>query len=141
MDRLLDYFTNHPFLAGAALVLGIAVIAYESRRWGERGLAIGPAETVRLMNDGAVLIDLRGANQFKDGHIEGARNVPGDQLTAGQGALARFADRTLILCCDDGAAGAAAARTLARSGHGGKLYALRGGLVAWRQENLPIVKG
>ncbi|MBM5810850.1 MAG: rhodanese-like domain-containing protein [Gammaproteobacteria bacterium] len=141
MDRLLNYFANHPFLAGAAVVLAIAVIAYESRRWGERGLAISPTEAVRLMNDGAVLIDLRGPNQFKDGHIEGARNVPGDQLTASHSGFARFGDRPLILCCDSGAAGAAAARTLARGGHGGRLYALRGGLAAWRQENLPVVRG
>lgn len=140
MDRLLDYFTNHPFLAGGTLLIVIVVLAYEARRFADRGMLVSPAEAVRLMNEGAVLIDVRGPNQFKDGHIEGARNVPGDQIVSGGTALARLAEKTLILCCDSGTAGGAAARTLARGGFG-KVYTLRGGLTAWRQENLPVVRG
>ncbi len=141
MDQLLDYFTNHSLLAGGAAVMAILVIAFEARRWSERGTAVSPTEAVRMMNEGAVLVDVRGANQFKDGHIEGARNLPGDQIAAGSAALAKLADKTMILCCDSGTAGGAAARTLARGGHGGKVFTLRGGLAAWRQENLPVVKG
>ena len=140
MDPLLDYFTNHPFLAGGAALMAIVVVAFEARRWSERGLVVGPAEAVRLMNEGAVLVDVRGPNQFKDGHIEGARNVPGDQIAAGSASLTQLADKTLILCCDSGTAGGAAARTLGRGGYSGKIFTLRGGLAAWRQENLPVVK-
>lgn len=140
MDQLLDYFTNHPLLAGSAVVMAALVFMFELRRRGEGGAAIAPNEAIRLMNGGALLMDLRSANQFKDGHIAGARNLPGDQLAADPAALEKFSGKTLILYCDSGTTTAAALRTLARAGVK-DVRSLRGGLAAWRQENLPVVKG
>ncbi len=140
MDRLLDYFTNHPVLAGAAVVMAFLTIGFELRQRGAGSSAVAPNEAIRMMNGGAVLVDLRSANQFKDGHIAGARNVPGDQLLAESKALERLAGKTLVLYCDNGATTGAALRTLARAG-ARNVYSLRGGLAAWKQENLPVVKG
>lgn len=140
MDRLFDYFTNHPFLAGAAVLMALLVAATEIRRRSQSATAIAPTEAIRTMNQGAVLVDVRSPNQFKDGHIAGARNVPGDQIADGAKALEKLAGKTLILYCDNGATAGAAVRTLARAGFR-NVFNLRGGLAAWRQENLPLVKG
>jgi rhodanese-related sulfurtransferase len=140
MDRLIDYSTNHPFLAGGLLLMTLLVLAFELRQRGTAAAAIAPFEAIRMMNTGAVLVDLRSANQFKDGHIEGARNVPGDQIAADPKALERLAGKTLVLYCDSGTTTAAAQRTLERAG-AKNVFSLRGGLAAWKQENLPVVKG
>ncbi len=116
------------------------VAGYEMRQRGAMASAIGPGEAIRLVNSGAVLVDLRSANQFKDGHITGAKNVPGDQILADAKALEKLAAKTVVLYCDDGATTAAAQRTLARAG-AKDVFSLRGGLAAWKQENLPVVKG
>ena len=140
MDQLLDYFTNHPLLAGAAVLMTLLVLGYELRQRSVGTVAVAPNDAIRMMNTGAVLVDLRSANQFKDGHIEGARSVPGDALAADPKALERLAGKTLVLYCDNGATTAAALRTLARAGVK-DVFSLRGGLAAWKQENLPVVKG
>ncbi len=140
MDRLLDYFTNHPLLAGGLLAMAVVVLAYEIRERGAAAFAIAPNEAIRLANAGAVLVDLRSANQFKDGHIAGARNLPGDQIAADPKALSRLADKTVVLYCDTGSTTAAAQRTLNQAGVK-NVFSLRGGLAAWKQENLPVVKG
>jgi len=140
MDRLLDYSINHPFLAGGLLLMTLFVLGFEMRQRGTTATAIAPSEAIRLMNAGAVLVDLRSANQFKDGHIEGARNFPGDQLAADPKALDRLSGKTLVLYCDSGTTTAAAQRTLARAGTT-NVFSLRGGLAAWKQENLPVVRG
>jgi rhodanese-related sulfurtransferase len=140
MDRLLDYFTNHPLLAGAAVVMAALVLGYELRRRGDGARAVAPNAAIRMMNGGAVLVDLRSPNQFKDGHIAGARNLPGDQLAADAKALEKLAGKTLIFYCDNGVTTGAALRTLAGAGVN-DVFSLRGGLAAWRQENLPVVKG
>ena len=140
MDRLLDYSINHPLLAGGLLLMTIIVIGYELRQRGAMSSAVGPGEAVRLVNSGAVFVDLRSANLFKDGHITGAKNVPGDQIAADPKALEKLAAKTIVLYCDDGATTAAAQRTLARAG-AKDVFSLRGGLAAWKQENLPVVKG
>jgi rhodanese-related sulfurtransferase len=140
MDRLLDYSINHPLLAGGLVVMTLVVAGYEMRQRGVSSSVVAPNEAIRLMNSGATLIDLRSPNQFKDGHIAGARNLPGDQLAADPKAFAKLADKTVVLYCDDGATTGAALRTLARAGVKNAL-SLRGGLSAWKQENLPVVKG
>jgi rhodanese-related sulfurtransferase len=45
-----------------------------------------------------------------------------------------------VLYSDDGATTGAAYRTLTRAG-AKNVFNLRGGLAAWKQENLPVVKG
>jgi rhodanese-related sulfurtransferase len=140
MDRLLDYSINHPLLAGGLLLLTFVVLGYEIRQRTALASAIGPSEAIRLMNGGAVLVDLRAANQFKDGHIAGARNLPADQLAADPKAIGKLAAKTVVLYCGDGATTAAAQRTLERADVK-DVFSLRGGLAAWSQENLPVVKG
>ncbi len=140
MDRLLDYSINHPLLAGGLVLMALAVAGYEMRQRGATSSAIAPSEAIRLVNGGAVLIDLRAANQYKDGHITGAKNLPGDQVAADPKAVLKLADKSVVLYCDDGATTAAAQRTLARAGVR-NVFSLRGGLAAWKQENLPVVKG
>lgn len=120
--------------------MALVVAGYEMRQRGVASAAVAPSEAIRLMNSGATLVDLRSPNQFKDGHIAGARNLPGDQLVADPKAIAKLADKTVVLYCDDGATTGAALRTLARAGIKNVL-SLRGGLSAWKQENLPVVRG
>jgi rhodanese-related sulfurtransferase len=140
MDRLLDYSINHPLLAAGLLLMTFIVAGYELRQRGAMSSAVGPGEAIRLVNSGAVLVDLRSPNQFKDGHITGAKNVPGDQIAADPKTLEKLAAKTIVLYCDDGATTAAAQRTLTRAG-AKDVFSLRGGLAAWKQENLPVVKG
>jgi rhodanese-related sulfurtransferase len=137
MDPLLQHFTAHPFLASAAGVLLLAVVAYELRQRAHSAASVSPTEAVRMMNDGAVLVDVRSVNQFKDGHIAGARNVPGDQVADGAKALEKFRDKTIITCCESGVTSGAAARKLTELGFK-QVFNLRGGLAAWRQDNLPV---
>ena len=99
MERLLDYFTNHPLLAGGFLAMVVVVLAYEIRERGAAAFAVAPNEAIRLANAGAVLVDLRSPNQFKDGHIAGARNLPGDQIAADPKAALKLADKTIVLYC------------------------------------------
>jgi rhodanese-related sulfurtransferase len=140
MNRLLDYSINHPFLAGGLLLMTLLVLGYEIRQRATTAFAIAPSEAIRLMNSGAMLVDLRSPNQFKDGHIAGARNLPADQVAADPKALEKLAAKTVVLYCDDGATTGAAQRTLARAG-AKNVFSLRGGLSAWQQENLPLVRG
>ena len=139
MDPLLQHFAAHPILASAAGVLLLAVVAYELRHRAHSAAAVSPTEAVRLMNDGAVMVDVRSVNQFKDGHIAGARSVPGDQIADGAKALEKLRDKTVITCCESGITSGAAARKLTELGFK-QVFNLRGGLAAWRQDNLPVTK-
>jgi rhodanese-related sulfurtransferase len=140
MERFLEYAARHPLLFGGTVVLALAVVAYEISRARSGGQAVGPAEAVRLLNQGAVLVDVRSQAEFDGGHILDARHVPQDQVAAqAADTLKRFKEKVVLVCCETGLRSQAAARVLQSQGFT-KVVNLRGGLQAWRTENLPLVK-
>jgi rhodanese-related sulfurtransferase len=139
MERLLEYITRHPFLAGGTAVLALAVLAYEASRARSGGQSVGPMDAVRLINEGALLLDVRTQAEFDAGHILDARHVPQDQVASSAESLKKYKDKVVIACCESGMRSGAAARALQAQGFG-KVVNLKGGLQAWRAENLPLVK-
>jgi rhodanese-related sulfurtransferase len=139
MDRLLEYITRHPFLAGGTAALALAVLAYEASRARGGGQSVGPMDAVRLLNQGALLLDVRNQAEFDSGHIIDAKHVPQDQLAGSAEALKKYKDKVVIACCESGMRSGAAARVLQAQGFT-KIVNLKGGLQAWRAENLPLVK-
>jgi rhodanese-related sulfurtransferase len=140
MQQFFQYAANHYLLVGATVAVLIVVLVMEFRARAAAFASVPPSEAVRLMNGGALLIDIRTEAEFSAGHIAGARNLPGASIAAGAESLARFKEKSVIAYCDTGMTGGSAARHLARLGFK-HAFNLRGGLAAWRQENLPVVKG
>ena len=140
MDRLLEYATRHPFLVGGTVVLLLAAIAYEISKARSGGQAVGPADAVRLLNQGAVLVDVRTKAEFDGGHIIDARHVPQEEIAGAGESLKKFKDKVVITCCESGMRSGASARVLQAQGFT-KVVNLRGGLQAWRADSLPLVKG
>jgi len=140
MDRLLEYLARHPLLAGGTALLFLAVIAYEFSRARSGGQSVGPLDAVRLLNQGALMLDVRTTAEFDSGHVIDARHVPQDQLAQSAETLKKYREKVVIACCESGMRSGAAARVLRTQGFT-KVVNLRGGLQAWRAENLPLVKG
>src|SRR5690349_12665683 len=139
MERLIEYLTHHPLLAGVAVLALIIVISNEARLRATAFAAITSQELVRLMNQGALVLDIRKAEEFAKGHVNGAKQLPSDQiLTAGEN-FKRFKEKPVVVYCDSGSLAAAAVRQLNVQGFT-KAFTLRGGFSAWRAENLPIAK-
>jgi len=139
MQRLIEFIGHHPYLAGGALLAALAVMVNEVRERMKSFAALSSMQAVRLMNQGALLIDLRAKEAFDAGHIGDARNVPAVELEAQSDALKKWRDRIVITYCDSGVSGAGAARTLAKLGFT-KVFNLEGGLNAWVKDNLPLTK-
>ena len=139
MDRLLEYISHHPWYAAGAIVAAVLVIVYELRTRNENIAAVSPQDAVRLMNQGAVVIDLRPAEVFAAGHVAGARQMSGDQILKAGDTLKKQKEKVLVVYDDTGSLGASAVRQLAAQGFT-KAFNLRGGIAAWRAENLPLSK-
>ena len=139
MDRLLEYCSHHPWLAALAAAAAIAVLVNELRLRTLSVAALGPQDVIRLMNQGATVLDLRAQQEYQAGHISGARHFDSGQLANAGDALKRYKERALIVYCDRGNSAAAAVRALSGQGFT-KVFNLRGGLAAWRAENLPLAR-
>ncbi len=140
MERLIEYTNHHPWLTGALVLISIVVIVYEMRARSETMASVSPQDMVRLMNQGALLIDLRPPDAFAAGHVGGARQMTGEQILQAGDTLKKYKEKTVVVYDDTGSLGASAVRQLAAQGFT-KAFNLRGGLAAWRTENLPLTRG
>lgn len=96
---------------------------------------IRPERAAELMRAGAVLIDIREADEHAREHIPGARHHALSRLNASNPA--RAGDEILVFHCRSGARTKANAPRLAAAAGGCETYVLEGGLDAWKQAGLP----
>lgn len=88
------------------------------------------------------LIDVRTPLEFREVHVDFARNVPLDQLDPAALLKERNgeADRPLYVICRSGARGKRACETLLAAGHGAVVN-VEGGTAAWEAAGLPVTRG
>jgi rhodanese-related sulfurtransferase len=139
MDRVLEYISHHPWLATATAVLVAVIVVYEMRTRSESLISVSSQEVIRLMNQGALLLDLRPPEQYQAGHLAGARQMRSDEILKAGDTLRKHKEKTVVVYDDSGSLGAAAVRQLAAQGFT-RAFALRGGLAAWRADNLPLTR-
>jgi len=139
MERLIEYVTHHPLLVGAVALALVLVITTESRLRATTFAAISAQDLIRLMNQGALVLDIRKPEEFAAGHVNGAKHLPSDQILTASENFKRFKDKPVVVYCESGSLASSAVRQLQEQGFT-KAYTLRGGFAGWRAENLPVAK-
>ena len=137
MDRILEYLAHHPWLSLATALTAALVVVFELRSRSETQVSVSPQDLIRLMNQGALVLDLRTPEQFQSGHLAGAKQMNGEQILKAADTLKKHKEKLVVVYDDTGSLGAAAVRQLTAQGFT-KAFALRGGLSAWRADNLPL---
>jgi rhodanese-related sulfurtransferase len=139
VSQLIEFANLHPLMLAALFASGIAVLFYELRLRAGGVTHVSAADAVRLINKGALVIDVRKPADFEAGHIVNARNVELDKIQQGDDAIAKKKDRILIAVCENGGLSGKAASLLRKAGYP-NAFSLRGGIGGWRADNLPLVK-
>lgn len=123
------------FLAAFVITLMLIYSYVGDRLSGFKG--VNAAEAVRLFNDGAYLLDVRTAGEFKDGFIGEATNISVTELGSRIGNLPADKDAPLLVYCQTGARSSRAAGILTKNGYT-DVYNLAGGIMAWKNAGYPI---
>lgn len=139
MGEIVAFANEHPILASIVVALLVAVLAYEVRLKGRGLVQVSTNMAVRMINKGAMIIDVRPTEAFAGGHIVNARNIPLADLEAKPDTVKKKKDKVLLTVCDTGPLARRAADALRKAGYE-STFSLQGGLAAWRTDNLPLVK-
>ena len=101
---------------------------------------ISPAEAKAAIDGGhAILVDVREPDEHASERIKGAQLVPLSRFNAGE--IARGEKRQVIFHCRSGKRSAEAARLASDlATQGIEVCSLDGGIVAWREAGLDVVK-
>ncbi len=95
--------------------------------------------TQTFRSENVVILDVRKADEFAEGHIKGAILIDQFQSDFVEQAKAKLPkDKTIAIYCRSGRRSANAAGKLADVGY--KCVNLKGGILAWKEANMPVTK-
>jgi len=86
-----------------------------------------------------IILDVRTPQEYQEGHISNAINIPVQILGQQLDKLNNFKDKKILVYCRSGHRSAIASQILDRAGFK-NVYNLKGGLFEWKASGLPLVK-
>ena len=143
MEQFLVFLQKSPFnmlLFGLALASGGMLLWPLVSRPFRVSSEVAAFDAVQLINRrDALVLDVRDTGDFAAGHIANARHVPEAQIADRIKELEKYRARPIIVSCRAGSRAPSVAGMLRKSGFT-EAFALRGGIAAWQQANLPLEK-
>jgi rhodanese-related sulfurtransferase len=83
-----------------------------------------------------LVIDVRQPEEFRQGHISGAKLIPLNELHKRMDELPK--GREIVCVCASGSRSSSAAKILMKEGY--TVFDMSGGMIAWRRAKLPVQK-
>jgi len=123
----------------AALVIILALLIRSFV--GEAGItSINPSRAIQLINhEEAVVLDVRMDDEFKEGHVLDSVHIPVGLLQNRIQELEKYKAKPIIVNCRSGHRSTSACGVLRKQGFA-SVYKLQGGILAWKNANLPLTK-
>lgn len=140
MDKILEFTGNHTLLVLGLMVSFFILIFTELRRKAGGLLSVDANAAVKLINNDALVVDLRSADAYSAGHIVSSKSIPSDELESKMSTLEAHKTSPIVLVCDTGNASSKTVATMRAAGFD-SAYGLAGGIAAWNQAGMPVVTG
>lgn len=139
MQDFITFFSNHLALTSAAIFVFALLTIIEFMRAKRATYSLNPTQMTQLINhQHAVVIDIRGAEQYRQGHVIDALSMTATDLNNNGKKLEKFKNKPLIVVCPSGNESQKIAALLLKRGY--NAYSLAGGMRAWRTAQMPEVK-
>lgn len=136
MTHFLIFLGQQWMLVSLLLALVFLYVRAESQRGGE-SLSIHQL-THAINRDNALVLDVRDHQEYSEGHIVGALNIPFAKLTERLHELDKHKQQPIVVVDKMGQHSGAAGKQLREAGF--NVSRLSGGMTEWRGSNLPVVK-
>lgn len=140
MEQIFDFMGNHPWMVTSFILL--LVWFFMSGSGAGRGFTeVDPNAAAALTNhEKTLVLDIRDDKEYSDGHIVNAMHIPLSELDSKLSKLEKYKDKAIIAYCRSGHRSRAACMKLHKAGFT-SLYNLRGGIMAWQRDKMPVKRG
>lgn len=140
IEKLWPFIVHHWILCAAFVIAFIVLVVVEARSKGAGGARLSAQQLTQLINrEQALIVDIRDASTFNDGHIVNAINIPVSDLDHNVKRLEKDKQRPIVIVCATGQKSPVVMNKLRKLGFE-KVHLLTGGMAAWRNASMPIVK-
>ena len=141
MSEFMEFLSTSPILTGAWVVLFVMLIMNVVGNAVSKVKEVSTHDATLMMNrEDAVLLDIRKQDEYRNGHILGAKQVnEADLQKANFSALEKYKDKPIIVVCAMGMSAKKVANNLNKDGFQ-QVSVLKGGMASWQNANLPVSK-
>jgi len=101
--------------------------------------SIDAAIAAKLMDRGALMVDVRESSEYARARIPGSENIALSRFELGE--LSLGPDQAVVFFCASGNRTCVHASRLAEKAGTAEAYVIKGGLSAWSQAGLPVEAG
>jgi rhodanese-related sulfurtransferase len=122
-------------LLSLLLVMLVAVYSFTQ----QQPLLVSPINFQNQLNENVVLIDVRTAEEFNNGHLENALNIDYYNANFIEDINRLNKEKKVMVYCKSGGRSAGAVTILKQNGFK-NIVELDGGYIAWSKANLPTKK-
>ncbi len=140
MQELINFLFRHPLLSAGAVIALILLIMVEFLRARGKTFDLNATQVTQMINhDNAVVIDLRGQEAFAQGHIIDALCFTLSDMQPLPQKIEKLRARPLIFIGNTGLDSQKIAAQALKQGY--NAYSLTGGMRAWTDAQMPLIKG
>ncbi len=141
MEQITEFVSNNIFLFIALLAVFVMLLKEEYLHQTNKASQLSPPQATRLMNNNSdmLILDTRTKDEFAKGHIKQAINIPLSELKDNVDKLQKYSGKPVLIYCNSGNTSQKAGRILQLSGFS-DISNLAGGVLAWKEANLPLTK-
>jgi rhodanese-related sulfurtransferase len=100
------------------------------------GIPVQQAQS--MVQQGALLLDVREVSEFAEGHAPSARLIPLGELGGRLVEIAAYKDKPIAVMCHSGRRSAKAVKLLQEAGYT-QVSNISGGISAWQKAGLPVL--
>ncbi len=133
MAEILDFINNNTLLVGAMVTVFLLAIFNELKIKEGDICGLTPIEAVKLINQNAVVYDLRNPTTYNQKHIIGATNIEAENLLANN----HDNKSLMLLVCESGGVSKKTSLSLRKKNLDNVFY-IKGGQAAWETGSLPV---
>lgn len=139
MQDFMTFLSHHPMLSLAVAVVFVLVTFVELTRARRNVFNVTPVRAVHLINrENAAVIDLRANEHYRKGHVIDAIPMTIQEIKETPKKLEKFRSRPIIMVDETGNETQKIATLLLKQGY--NAFSLAGGMRAWNEAQLPLVR-
>lgn len=140
MHQLFTFVAHHWELCLGFIIVLLLLILFEAHTRLTGMPQISPQQATLLINrQDAIVLDLRDNNSFIKGHVINAINIPATEIEPKSKQLEKYKETAIIIVLTVGQTSSKIYKQLQSKGFN-KLYNLKGGIPAWQNAGLPVMK-
>ena len=139
IEQLPTFFAHHWPWSFAFLI--VLALIYLNERFAQKNNSTSVSTEIaiqKINHENAVIFDLRDSEAFRREHI--INSVRASKQDFSEKRFSKYKEKAIILVCTQGMHSVALVKELKTLGYT-QVTALNGGISAWKNANLPLIKG